>query len=73
MTRIPKPICAVCRREVERMESNQNPCTMAITFRVYCHGQQEEAVLSDFDRMVADKIEPGLAFLPMVALTEAAN
>jgi hypothetical protein len=57
------PICAVCNTPVERMESMYDMNTNQKRFRVYCHGQTEEAFLSDMDIWDADSIRMGQAFV----------
>ncbi len=64
--RIIGPImCAVCKREVERVETIRNECTMSFTVRVYCHGAMEEARLDDLDLRITDHID-AVAFGPKV-------
>ena len=41
------PMCAVCNKPVERMESMYDIAWGAKRFRVYCHGDMEEALLND--------------------------
>ncbi|CAB4131348.1 hypothetical protein UFOVP133_67 [uncultured Caudovirales phage] len=41
------PLCAICNKPVERMESMYAPEWYAKKFRVYCHGDMEESMLSD--------------------------
>ena len=41
------PMCAICNKPVERMESMYAPEWYAKKFRVYCHGDMEEAMLND--------------------------
>jgi hypothetical protein len=41
------PLCAVCNKPVERMESMYAPEWYGKKFRVYCHGDMEESILSD--------------------------
>jgi hypothetical protein len=41
------PLCAVCNKPVERMESMYAPEWYAKKFRVYCHGDMEESMLGD--------------------------
>jgi hypothetical protein len=57
------PMCAVCNKRVERMESEYDINTYQKRFRVYCHGQTEEAFLSDMDIWNADSIRMGQAFI----------
>ena len=57
------PICAVCNKPVERMESMYDMNNYQKRFRVYCHGQTEEAFLNDMDIWNADSIRMGQAFI----------
>ena len=57
------PTCAVCNKPVERMESMYDVSWRAKRFRVYCHGQKEEAFLNDIDIWNADSIRMGQAFI----------
>ena len=57
------PMCAVCNKRVERMESMYDINHYQKRFRVYCHGQTEEAFLSDMDIWDADSIRMGQAFI----------
>ena len=41
------PMCAICNKPVERMESMYAPEWYAKKFRVYCHGDMEEAMLNN--------------------------
>lgn len=41
------PLCAICNKPVERMESMYAPEWYAKKFWVYCHGDMEESMLSD--------------------------
>ena len=57
------PICAVCNKPVELMDSMYDINNYQKRFRVYCHGQVEEAVLNDMDIWNADSIRMGQAFI----------
>lgn len=57
------PLCAVCNKPVERMESEYDINNYQKRFRVYCHGQTEEAFLNDMDIWNADSIRMGQAFI----------
>ena len=57
------PLCAVCNKPVERMDSEYDINAYQKRFRVYCHGQVEEAFLSDMDIWNADSIRMGQAFV----------
>jgi hypothetical protein len=57
------PLCAVCNKPVERMESMYDINLYQKRFLVYCHGQVEEALLSDMDIWNADSIRMGQAFI----------
>lgn len=41
------PLCAVCNKPVERMESMYDIAWARKRFRVYCHGDMEESMLDD--------------------------
>ena len=41
------PICAVCNKPVEKVESMYDMAYGGKRFRVYCHGDTEEAMLDD--------------------------
>lgn len=41
------PICAICNKPVEKVESMYDVAYGAKRFRVYCHGDIEEAMLDD--------------------------
>ncbi|CAB5220477.1 hypothetical protein UFOVP236_75 [uncultured Caudovirales phage] len=41
------PLCAICNKPVEKVESVYDINLMAKRFRVYCHGDIEEALLDD--------------------------
>ncbi len=55
------PICAVCNKSVDRIESMFDLNRDATFFRVYCHGEMEEQQL-DALTVVSCKITFGKAF-----------
>lgn len=57
------PLCAICNTPVERMESEYDINTYQKRFRVYCHGQTEDATLDDMTIWNADSIRMGQAFV----------
>lgn len=57
------PLCAICNKPVERMDSIYDINSYQKRFRVYCHGQTEEAFLNDMDIWNADSIRMGQAFI----------
>lgn len=57
------PICAICNKPVERMESMYNPMSMAKMFSVYCHGEVESMALPDEYIENCDSIRMGQAFI----------
>jgi len=57
------PLCAICNKPVERMESLYDINKYQKVFRVFCHGQMEEAFLNDMDIWNADSIRMGQAFV----------
>ena len=67
------PLCAVCNKPVERMDSQYEINTYQKRFRVYCHGQMEEALLSDMDIWNADSIRMGQAFVDTLEQPQLEN
>lgn len=67
------PLCAVCNKPVERMESMYDINLYQKRFRVYCHGQMEEALLSDMDIWNADSIRMGQAFVDTLEQPQLEN
>jgi hypothetical protein len=64
------PICAVCNKSVERMDSMYDTNTNKKRFRVYCHGEFEEAFLNDVDIENVDSIRMGKAFMSQPQLED---
>ena len=56
------PVCAVCNKSVDKVESVYHPNYMGKLFRVYCHGKIEEQMLSDYDVCNSLQITFDLAF-----------
>lgn len=67
------PICAVCNKPVERMESQYDINSYQKRFRVYCHGQTEEAFINDEDIWNADSIRMGQAFIDKLTQPQLEN
>lgn len=67
------PLCAVCNKPVERMESMYDINNYQKKFRVYCHGQMEEALLNDMDIWNADSIRMGQAFIDKLPQPQLEN
>jgi hypothetical protein len=67
------PMCAVCNKRVERMESEYDINHYQKWFRVYCHGQTEDAFLSDMDIWDADSIRMGQAFIDKLPQPQLEN
>ena len=61
------PLCAVCNKPVERMESMYDIAWGAKRFRVYCHGKMEESMLDDVTIEDSDSIRMGQAFIDTLA------
>lgn len=40
------PICAICKKGVDRIDSSTDQRTMELVFRAHCHGQTETTRLS---------------------------
>ena len=57
------PVCAVCNKPVEKVESMYLPDYDGKLFRVYCHGQVEQQMLASFTVEDADQITFGKAFV----------
>jgi hypothetical protein len=57
------PLCAVCNKPVERVESMYDPIMCAKRFRVYCHGDFEDAILCDDLIENVDSVRFGEAFI----------
>jgi hypothetical protein len=67
------PLCAVCNKPVERMESMYDINSYQKRFRVYCHGDVEEALLNDMDIWNADSIRMGQAFIDKLPQPQLEN
>jgi hypothetical protein len=67
------PICAVCNKPVERMESMYDISMAIRRFRVYCHGQTEEAFLADEAVVSTDSIRMGQAFIDTLPQPQLEN
>jgi len=67
------PLCAVCNKPVERMESMYDIAWGAKRFRVYCHGQMEESMLDDVTIEDSDSIRMGQAFIDTLAQPQLEN
>lgn len=67
------PTCAVCNKPVERMVSMYDISMAIRRFRVYCHGQTEEAFLNDMDIFGADSIRMGQAFIDTLPQPQLEN
>lgn len=57
------PMCAICNKPVERVESMYDIAWAAKRFRVYCHGDMEEAMLDDVTIEDSSSVKFGQAFL----------
>ena len=67
------PLCAVCNKPVERMDSMYDINNYQKRFRVYCHGQTEDAFLNDMDIWNADSIRMGQAFIDTLPQPQLEN
>ena len=63
------PICAVCNKPVDKVESMYLPDYDGKLFKVYCHGKVEQQMLDSVVALGADQITFGKAFV-MPALTQ---
>lgn len=57
------PLCAVCNKPVDRVESMYDIAFAAKRFRVYCHGDTEEAMLDDVTIKDSNSVRFGQAFI----------
>jgi len=57
------PICAICNKPVEKVESMYDLILCAKRFRVYCHGDMEEAMLDDTIIEDVNSVSFGQAFI----------
>jgi hypothetical protein len=67
------PMCAVCNKPVERMESTYDFHSYQKLFRVYCHGDVEDAKLDDMFIRDADSIRMGQAFIDKLPQPQLEN
>lgn len=56
------PICAICNKPVDRVESMYHPAYQGKLFRVYCHDQYEDQMLDDLTLISSKEITFGKAF-----------
>jgi hypothetical protein len=57
------PTCAVCNKPVEKVESMYDIAYGGKRFRVYCHGDMEEAMLDDVLIEDCASVQFGQAFI----------
>ena len=67
------PMCAICNRPVDRVESMYDNIVMAKRFRVYCHGDVEEAMLTDEIIEDTDSVRFGQAFIDKLPQPQLEN
>jgi len=67
------PLCAVCNKPVERVESMYDISYGAKRFRVYCHGEMEEAMLDDTLIEDSDSVRFGQAFIDKLPQPQLEN
>jgi hypothetical protein len=67
------PICAICNKPVERVESMYDIAHGAKRFRVYCHGDMEEAFLNDEIIEDCDSVRFGTAFIDKLPQPQIEN
>jgi hypothetical protein len=56
------PICAVCNKPVDKMESMYLPDYDGKLFRAHCHGMVEDYILGSYTMLDATEITFGKAF-----------
>lgn len=67
------PMCAVCNKPVERVESMYDIAYAAKRFRVYCHGDTEEAMLDDVTIEDSNSVRFGQAFIDKLPQPQLEN
>jgi hypothetical protein len=67
------PICAVCNKPVERVESMYDIAYGGKRFRVYCHGDMEEAMLDDTIIEDSNSVRFGEAFIDKLPQPQLEN
>ncbi len=67
------PMCAVCNKPVERVESMYDYAWAAKRFRVYCHGDMEEAMLDDVTVEDSNSVCFGQAFIDKLPQPQLEN
>lgn len=67
------PMCAICNKPVERIESMYDIAWAAKRFRVYCHGDVEEAMLDDVTIEDCDSVQFGQAFIDKLPQKQLEN
>lgn len=67
------PMCAVCNKPVERVESMYDIAYGGKRFRVYCHGDMEEAMLDDTIIEDSNSVRFGQAFIDKLLQPQLEN
>ena len=67
------PMCAVCNKPVERVESMYDIAYGGKRFRVYCHGDIEEAMLDDIIIEESNSVRFGEAFIDKLPQPQLEN
>ena len=67
------PMCAICNKPVERIESMYRFELGAKHFRMYCHGDVEEAMLTDEVIHDTDSVRFGQAFIDKLPQPQLEN
>ena len=67
------PMCAVCNKPVERVESMYDIAYGGKRFRVYCHGDTEEAMLDDIIIEESNSVRFGEAFIDKLPQPQLEN
>jgi len=59
---IAMPICAICNKAVDSVQTMYHPAYQGKLFRVYCHGKYEDQMLDDLTLISSKEITFGKAF-----------
>lgn len=57
-----RPICAICKTQIEHMQVYEDPRTGDIVYDLRCHGETQEFVLSAAEIVHSLHIDIGTAF-----------
>ncbi|MEH3111546.1 MAG: hypothetical protein PGN22_15745 [Agrobacterium cavarae] len=62
--KLPKIMCFVCKKAVERIVIDEDEYNMSITITVFCHGSKDAMRLDRINAHQIDEDATGIAFQP---------